>query len=58
MTNSFYEDAFLEDELASLGVWDIRSKVLLHICVHMVVDSDDFIVGDLRQVLHTAGLAG
>ena len=57
MTYGLDKNAFLEDKLARLGVWNIRAQILLHICMHVIVYSDHLVVANLSEVLDTRCLA-
>ena len=52
--DSLNKNSLLEDKLSILVIsrWDIRSQVLLNISVHVIVDPNHLVVGDICQVLH------
>jgi hypothetical protein len=52
------EDALLEDELARLGVRDVRAEVLLDVSVLVVIDADKAVTGPSGEVLNRRRLAG
>jgi hypothetical protein len=56
VAHSFDKDSLLKDKLAILSVGHVRAEVLLNISVHVIVDPDDFVVGNLGQVLDAGGL--
>jgi hypothetical protein len=51
------EDTFLEDELAGVGIGDVRSEVLLNIGVLVIIDSDETVTRSPSKVLDRTRLS-
>lgn len=57
VTHCLHQNTFLKDQFSCVSIWNIRAKILLNICVHMVVDPDNFVVCNLGQILDTGCFA-